>query len=296
MAYGGTLVVAVSTTYGEAVRPGDDAWLVHERRGDGPPLVLIHGIGSHWQVWRPVLDEVARHRTVIAVDLPGFGASPMWPANAAGAGNAPQGDPTERPPGSVGHLADRVAAFLDALGLDRPEVAGSSLGGGVALELGRRGLVRSVTAFAPVGFWAPAGRRWCQLVVRAARAASVALVPVLPRLLATRAGRVALCGVFYARPGQLDPADCLDAARALARAPGFVAACAALPTRAPTGLTALPVTIAWGTRDIVLPYHHQAARARIALPSARHVTLTGCGHLPFADDPVACAQLLTGRQ
>lgn len=108
------------------MRRDDPAWLAHERRGSGPPLVLIHGLGSHWQVWLPVLDEVARHRDVIALDLPGFGASPPLPTA--------RGWPAE---GSVDHLADRVAAFLAGLGLDRPAVAGNSLGGGVALELGR---------------------------------------------------------------------------------------------------------------------------------------------------------------
>ncbi|GAB3947378.1 hypothetical protein GCM10027614_42500 [Micromonospora vulcania] len=52
------------------------------------------------------------------------------------------------------------------------------------------------------------------------------------------------------------------------------------------------MTVAWGTRDLVLPYHSQTRRARAALPEARHVPLPGCGHLPFADDPDACARLL----
>ncbi|MFC4020832.1 alpha/beta fold hydrolase [Micromonospora sp. GCM10011542] len=278
------------------MRRTDPAWLTHSRRGSGPPLVLIHGIGSRWQVWEPVLDEVARHRDVIALDLPGFGASPPWP------------DPTSDP-GSVDHLADRVVAFLGALGIRRPAVAGSSLGGGIALELGRRGLAREITAFSPIGFWGPLGRRWCQAAVGGARSASVGLRPVLPRLFATAAGRVAFCGLFYGHPGRLAPDECVDSAEALADAPGFAAARAAFGRwqlhneqspahdrrphhRVPGALAAMPVTIAWGTRDLVLPYRSQARRARAALPAARHVALPGCGHLPFADDPAACARLL----
>lgn len=273
----------------------DPAWLSHQRRGSGPPLVLIHGLGSQWQVWQPVLDEVARHRDVIAVDLPGFGASPMWPAQDT-AGPVP-----DSVPGSVHHLADRVAAFLDALGVRRPDVAGNSLGGGIALELGRRGLARSVTAFAPVGCWGGAGRRWCQLLVGLARILSNGLAPALPRLFATRTGRAVLFSGLYARPGRLHPADCLSAARALAGAPGFAAARGALDRWRLSGadlgaLAGMPVTIAWGTRDVVLPYRSQALRARAALPGARHVALPGCGHLPFADDPAACIRLLTARQ
>ncbi|MFI7543643.1 alpha/beta fold hydrolase [Actinoplanes sp. NPDC049599] len=341
--------------------------LAHERRGSGPPLVLIHGLGSRRQVWDPIVAELARHREVITLDLPGFGESPLWPAPGSptpgdrvtdhGAGNrsdpgprlpgdpAPPGsprppsDPTaigdrrlpgdpaalggslppsgprgasipdERAapgeavvPGSVGHLADQVAAFLDQLGLDRPELAGSSLGGGIALELGRRGRARAVTAFAPVGFWGPVSRRWCQAVVGGARLLSTALGPALPRLLATRAGRVALCAIFYGHPGRLSPEDCLASARALSRAPGFAAARRAfgvwrLPIGAdPGALGGIPVTIVWGTRDVVLPYRRQAARAGEELPGARHVLLQEAGHLPFADDPVRCAELLTVRQ
>ncbi|MDI6103471.1 alpha/beta fold hydrolase [Actinoplanes sp. NEAU-A12] len=257
--------------------------LSYDRRGSGPPLLLIHGLGSHRQVWTPILDEVARHRDVIALDLPGFGESPLW---------SPAGDG-----GSVAHLAGVVESFLDRLGVERPEVAGSSLGGGIALELGRRGHARTVTAFAPIGFWNGAGRRWSQASVTTARAAARRLGPRLPRIMANSAGRAALCGLFYARPGRLDPADCVAAARALAAAPGFDAARDAFSALRPwasadtSPLTRIPVTIAWGTRDAVLPFP-QSRRARAVLPSARHVTLAGCGHLPFADDPAACVTAL----
>ena len=257
---------------------------MHERRGSGRPLVLIHGIGSRHQVWEPILDGAARDRDVIAIDLPGFGASPMWPP-------APH-------PGSVAHLADRVESFLDGLGVDDVEVAGNSLGGGIALELGRRGRARAVTAFAPVGFWSTAGRRYCQTVVTAARAGATRLDDRLPQIMASRAGRAAFCGLFYARPGRLDPADCVASARALSGATGFHAARDAFGDLRPWtfaatgGLTRIPVTIAWGTRDAVLPFP-QSRRARAVLPTARHITLPGCGHLPFADDPRACLAALT---
>lgn len=235
----------------------------------------MHGIGSRWQVWRPVLDRLGEHHDVIALDLPGFGAT------------APDGGP-----GSVPHLADRVAAFLTGLGVERPAIGGSSLGGGVALELARRGVARSVVAFSPVGFFSDRGAAWCRTVVTAARSGGAALRPALPKLFATRAGRVALCGVFYGRPGSLAPADCLADARALVAAPGFAAARRALGSwRLTEPIPDVPITIAWGDRDLVLPYR-QAARAREVLPQARHVRLPGCGHLPFADDPATCARLL----
>ncbi|WP_328477456.1 alpha/beta fold hydrolase [Actinoplanes sp. NBC_00393] len=273
--------------------------LSHFRQGSGPPLVLIHGIGSHWQVWSPVLDELTRHRDVIALDLPGFGASPPWPPPAATptAADIPQ-SALPPPPGSVAHLADLVTAFLDRLGVQNPEVGGNSLGGGIALELGRRGVARSVTAFSPVGFWSSAGRRWCQTVVGAARTGAVRLQPALPGIMNSRAGRAAFCAPFFAHPARLPAADGLSAARALAAAPGFAPTRRAFADLPPwswtnTGaLTRIPVTIAWGTRDAVLPYRTQARRARTVLPTARHVRLPSCGHLPFADNPTRCAALL----
>ena len=47
--------------------------LNHHRSGSGEPLLLIHGIGSRWQMWEPVIGALAAHHEVIAIDLPGFG-------------------------------------------------------------------------------------------------------------------------------------------------------------------------------------------------------------------------------
>jgi pimeloyl-ACP methyl ester carboxylesterase len=59
---------------------------------------------------------------------------------------------------SVEAQAVRPEAFFVELGLERPHIAGSSMGGGIALELARRGSVRSVTGVSPVGFWTPRER------------------------------------------------------------------------------------------------------------------------------------------
>src|SRR5512140_3471195 len=115
--------------------------LHHHRRGSGEPLVLIHGIGHRWQAWLPVLDRLAAHHDVVAIDLPGFGASPVPPRGTAHDMAA-----------AVRYLGE----FFEAHGLDTPHVAGNSLGGGIALELAAAGLARSATALAPVGFFTSA--------------------------------------------------------------------------------------------------------------------------------------------
>ena len=59
--------------------------LNHYRAGAGEPLVLLHGIGSHWQMWEPVLPMLTARHDVIAVDLPGFGdVADAAAGNAAG--------------------------------------------------------------------------------------------------------------------------------------------------------------------------------------------------------------------
>ncbi|HTE60947.1 MAG TPA: alpha/beta fold hydrolase, partial [Solirubrobacteraceae bacterium] len=111
--------------------------LHHDSEGEGPPLVLLAGIGSSGAAWRPVVPRLAAEREVWRVDLPGFGRSAALPA----------GDPC-----GIEALAAAAELFLSEAGLERPHVAGNSLGGAVGQELGRRGSVGSVTALSPAGF------------------------------------------------------------------------------------------------------------------------------------------------
>jgi pimeloyl-ACP methyl ester carboxylesterase len=60
----------------------------------------------------------------------------------------------------------------------------------------------------------------------------------------------------------------------------------------PAELSAVPITVAWGRRDVLLPFWTQARRARRMLPQAQHIALAGCGHIPFYDDPNLCSDLL----
>lgn len=253
--------------------------LVHDRRGAGPPLVLIHGIGSRRGVWDPVVGRLASERETIAVDLPGFGDSPPLPPGT---------------PLTIDAYVDAVEAFLADAGLDRPHVAGNSMGGGIALELARRGAVRSAAALSPIGFWSPLENAYGGVVLRVSRLLARRAAGPMGRLVGSPAGRVAALGLYYGRPARLDP----DAARTdlakLGSSPAFDAVLPGLRRYAfadGRALDGVPVTVGWGTRDrLLLPT--QATRARAALPHARHVALDGCGHLPMSDDPQAVAALL----
>lgn len=253
-----------------------------ERRGAGTPVVLVHGLGSRWQCFEPIIDRLAAQHEVIAVDLPGFGLTPPL----AGVQPGPRG------------YAAWLTDWLADQGVDRPHVVGSSMGGGVALELGRAGIASGVTAFSPIGFYGTPGLRWTQALLTGLRVAARHGRPVLDRLVEHPAGRAVLLSNMFGRPTQVDPvAARLD----LAGLAGGSAFPQARDSFADYRLEAddelgklgdIPVTIAWGTRDVVLIHRSQSRQARRVLPFARHVDLPGSGHLPFSDDPDRCAGLI----
>ncbi|HEX4805152.1 MAG TPA: alpha/beta fold hydrolase [Conexibacter sp.] len=244
--------------------------------GSGPPLVLVHGIGSRRGVWDPVAPLLARERDVLAVDLPGFGDSPVL----------------DEPP-TVLALARALTTWWGELGIERPHVAGNSLGGGIALELARLGAVSSAVALSPIGFWSPAENAYGGAMLRLTRFAAVRLGPQMRWLARFPAGRAATAGLMFGRPLRRDGAEIAADLAGLAQAPGWDAT---LPLARSYAFERgeeldVPVTIGWGTRDrLLIP--RQAARARAALPRARHVPLPGCGHIPMSDDPEGVAALL----
>ncbi|MEU1312958.1 alpha/beta hydrolase [Streptomyces cinnamoneus] len=252
--------------------------VVYERIGGGEPLVLLHGIGHHLQVWDPVVGILAAERDVIAVDLPGFGLSPGLPDGVSY---------------DLRGVVPVLGALFDALGLDRPHVAGNSLGGLLALQLGHEKRVRSVTALSPGGFWSEAERRYAFGMLLAMRYGALRLPDhTVTRLARTSVGRAALTGTIYARPGRRSPDAVVAETRALREATGFEATLAAgRRLRFTRDVPDVPVTIGWGTRDRLL-VRGQGVRAKRVIPSARLVRLPGCGHVPMSDDPALVARVV----
>jgi pimeloyl-ACP methyl ester carboxylesterase len=252
--------------------------LNHHRSGHGDPLLLIHGIGSRWQMWEPVIGTLAAQHEVIAIDLPGFGDSPM-PAP----GTAP----------GLDSLTSLVQAFVERIGVGRPHVAGNSLGGLIALELAKRGQARSAAALSPAGF----ASRPEMTVARASLWASVRvarrLAPRADRLMTPRAARWLALSLFMAHPDRITAADAGASLRALAAAPWFDETLPSLRAMEFSGgeTIPVPVTVAWGSRDrLLLP--RQARRAGRVIPRARLISLRGCGHVPTYDDPEQVAQVM----
>jgi pimeloyl-ACP methyl ester carboxylesterase len=249
----------------------------YERRGSGTPLVLLHGIAHRWQAWEPVLDELAEHHDVIAVDLPGFGLSP-----------APDGGWPDSVPG----LAALLGSYLASLGVDRPHLAGNSLGGALAIELAAAGRARSVTALSPLGLGTATESWWGFGVLVEHRVLSFLPEAAIRRVVATPIGRRLSMAMIMSAPDRLTPERCTRDALAMRRGKGFRPV--ARMTRGyqlPAVTVDVPMTIAWGDRDrILLP--RQAIRARNRLPSARHLTLPRCGHVPMGDNPSLVARTI----
>ena len=245
--------------------------LVYRRKGSGEPLVLIHGLGHHRQAWDPVFDVLAEDFDVIAVDLPGFGESPA----------RPWGDKL-----SVENFCRDLEANFEQWGIRRPHVVGNSLGGAIALELAARGSAASVTALSPAGFVGTFNRVQTALAIGLIRARSAAPLPVLRALSRTSRGR-RLAGLgLYAHPERIPEEAALTDLVNVKYCKGFGRTFARNVFYRFTSAIPVPVTIAWGVHDLVLPFG-SAAVALARIPNARLVALADCGHVPMADDPAA---------
>ena len=209
--------------------------------GAGEPLVLIHGAGTSHEVWRRVLPGLARKHRAIAVDLPGYGASPP-----AGAGF------------DLAEVADRVVQGLGEHGVTGPfDLVGHSLGGAVAILVAHRHpeRVRRLVLLAPAGLAAVPWPASALLALAAAPFARARRWFGAPLAGLPLARRVWLAGL--ARDGARVPAAdaravirCSAPARRLG--PGLAAAARADLRPELAGLE-VPVGLIWGAEDPVVP-------------------------------------------
>jgi pimeloyl-ACP methyl ester carboxylesterase len=252
--------------------------LAFARTGAGPPLLLLHGLGLSRRSWEPVLPALAEDFDVIAVDLPGFGGSPPVPAGI-------------EPAPAV--LAAVVAGLLDELGLPAPHVVGNSLGGWVALELARLRPVASLTLLSPAGLWRRGTPWYDRVSLRISRWLSRHAAGPLCWLARFGPGRALVLGQSHGRPLRMTPQQARAAITDLGRYTGFDATFAATVHRrflAGTRIAA-PVTVAFGSRDLIL-LPHQSRHLDQLPPHTRVATLPHCGHIPMPDDPPAVTTLI----
>jgi pimeloyl-ACP methyl ester carboxylesterase len=242
---------------------------------DGPPLVLLHGLGGSRSNWAFVAPELARTRRVVVVDLPGHGRSSALPA-------AP----------GLGPYADRVAKLLEDEGLAPADVVGHSLGGlvGIRLAVRRPELVRSLVLAAGAGI--TSSTRWAERIL-----ALVAWVQpgrkVSPHWRAI-ARSAALKRLVFGHWFVADHAALSD--DAVEAVLGDVnlhldthSAFRALVGDDPRGdlhLVQCRALLLWGANDNQLPLADAFDYARRLRAPLR--TIADCGHLLIVERPAAC--------
>lgn len=256
------------------------------RTGSGSPLVLVHGLGSSYRNWDPIVPALAEHREVIALDLPGFGRTP------------PLADV------SIASLTDALRAYLDSEGLSDADLVGSSMGARMVVELARRGHRGSMVALDPGGFWNDRQVKVFGATITASLALMKRAQPLVPFLAGNPITRTAALAQFSAAPWKLPSglverelkgfsaktSPSLDAARkALTHGPK--------QQGAPKGSLQGSLLIGWGRQDkVTTPSQAEVAMQRF--PDATLHWFDKSGHFPHWDQPTETARVIlraTGR-
>ncbi|QEC48481.1 alpha/beta fold hydrolase [Baekduia soli] len=259
--------------------------VTYHQAGQGPVVVLVHGITSSSRTWRSVLPLLAARHTVIAPDLLGHGSS-------------------AKPPGdySLGAHASGLRDLLVALDVPRATIVGHSLGGGVAMQFAYQ-FPERVERLVLVDSGGLGGE--VSLVLRAATLPGAEYVlPLLAAGPILSAG--AAVGGALARLGLRPSADLrgwvegfqslgdASARRAFLHTARSVIDPAGQRVHAGDRLYLtehVPTLIVWGERDRMIPVAHGRA-AHELMPGSRLEVLPRGGHFPFNDDPVWFSSLL----
>ena len=252
----------------------EEARVRYEVAGSGDPLLLLHGLVGSSQNWRRNIDAFARHSKVYALDLPNMGGSSRVQGLNA----------------SLAATADRLAATMDGLRLEKADIAAHSHGGAVALMFAARHpeRVRRMILFAPANPFCNLGDRLLHFYSTRAGLWFARLIPLLP----LRWKAIAL-GRMYGDPHRV-PTDALAGYVDGLHVPGTIDHVMQIVARWSFDMAALraqlgamlevPTLLIWGDRDRAVGLQ-SAAELRRSLPSAELVTLAGVGHIAFEEVP-----------
>ncbi|HEX5310083.1 MAG TPA: alpha/beta fold hydrolase [Solirubrobacteraceae bacterium] len=247
------------------------------RAGSGEPVVLLHGFTAAWRIWHPILADLVARYEVIAPTLPGHHGGPSYPIDA---------------PITFQRSTDAVEELLDELGVGTAHFVGNSMGGGIALELAKRGRARSVVALAPAGGWSQGDGEGPRIGgFFAKQIKMIERTHAWSERIMRRPGTRRLALREIMRHGELvSPADAAEISQAALqcsisqRAIQALLADQAELTIGDLDRIACPVLLATPQSDRVLPGARHAPRYRREIPDVKAITLRDCGHVPMWDD------------
>jgi pimeloyl-ACP methyl ester carboxylesterase len=244
--------------------------------GSGPAVVFLHGLSGCWQNWLQSIPPLAADHRVIALDLPGFGESPM---------------PAE--PITVRGYARLVVELLDALGVEEATIVGNSMGGFIGCEMAIRypARVRRLVLVAAAGLSLRHMRHERKRGLRA-RAENL-LFFGLGRLarrtdvvVRSRRLRRGLLLLVAAHPERLSGPLIVEQAHGAGK-PGFgdaLEAMTAYPIRDRLGEIRCPALVVWGEEDRLVPVRDASEFAWL-IPGARKVLYPDTGHMVMLERP-----------
>jgi len=250
--------------------------------GEGPPILLIHGLSGAWQSWLEQIPFFARTHRVVAVDLPGFGGSPMPPWEI-----------------SISAYGRFIRDFCERLGIERCSLVGNSMGGFIASEVAITEPERTdelVLVSAAGITWARARREPAVVLGRVAMAAAPLLLKyqmsgIRRRGLRQRAFR----GVFH-DPNSIRPELLWEnTLPAFSSSPGYFDAITTLfgyDVRDRLEEIEVPTLIVWGRNDRVVPVPAALAYKRRIGDNAELQIFDECGHVPQMERPVRFNRIL----
>lgn len=244
------------------------------RRGQGPPVVLLHGIAASLYTWKDVLPALSARHDVIALDLPGFGGSDI-PEGLDGA-----------------REVHAVLALLDHLGVARASFVGNSLGGAIAVAIAARqpDRVDRLVLIDAAGYnFGRRDRPWLLRMVAALPEGVASAFPIRPLV------RLALRQIFHDRR-LVTPSRIEEVAAPLSRAGAARAVRAILLSSNSLGLPDIvrtvraPTLVIWGRFDKwVSP--GDAGKFAADIPGAQ-VAMVDAGHMPQEERPAETAALI----
>jgi pimeloyl-ACP methyl ester carboxylesterase len=243
--------------------------------GEGPPAVFVHGLSGAWQNWLENIPHFARNHRVVALDLPGFGASPMPPWEL-----------------SIPAYGRFLRDFCERLGIERCSLIGNSMGGFIVTELAIAEPERvdeTVLVSAAGITWARARREPAAVVGRIVRAGA----PVVLKLQTSgirRAGlrRWAFQGVFF-DPLNLRREALWENFVPAMQGQGYFDAMTSMvgyDIRHRLEEIEVPTLLVWGRNDRVVPVPAALAYKKRIGDNAELVIFDDCGHLPQLERPV----------